>query len=344
MIMVRFRSSLAKSLSISLVGFFGLTASDSGDVRQVSDPAKRLIPEYRAVLDVCPLVIDGGYWGSSMIELEPRRAKVSLASGWNQSIYWERNEITLAQLPALLSTAANSKPRPYIFLSAVGGDSADYWKMEDIVINSAFCTTPEATAVVAEVGKPIIAGPPIPLPTPVTKVASAQNPNPPIPQPPKTGVVANYRAPVSSVRVNSGFFDLNYPPDQSRQHLGVDLAAAKGTDVLAPVSGRVVANFTVDPDVAKAFLIIHADDGSEHVLGHIASDLHVGATLVIGQRVGAVRPWPNEPGRAHVHWGINRIAVPRIKLNGWGWGKAPVNATRSQAAARGWIDPMLSVK
>lgn len=330
-----------------VVSLIGLAASASGDVRQVADPAKSFSPLYMRALDACPLVIDDANMDASLIELDQSRGRVSLASGWNQRIYWDRIEKTTAELPGLLSMAANSRPRPYLILSSIGGDRADFSAMEDSVIHSGFCTTLETTSKITEVripNPPNSPNSPNSMATPAARKPSAIVPAQPAPKTSNVGSDSRYQAPVSAIRVNSGYFDANYPPEQDRQHLGVDLAAAKGTDVLAPVSGRVVANFTANLDVAAAFLIIRASDGSEHVLGHISSNLTVGATVTIGKKVGEVRPWPNEPGRAHVHWGINRIAVPRIKLNGWGWGKAPVNATRSQAAAHGWIDPMTGLK
>ena len=342
--MVRPVSLTAKFVSISLIGLIGLSASASGDVRQVADPAKIYSPEYRGALDVCPLVIDDGYWGSSMIELEPRRGKVSLASGWNHMIYWDRIEKTFAQLPELLATAANSQPRPYIILSSIGGDRADFSAMEDIVIKSAFCLSPEATGNITEASKPNISNPPNSLPIPAASAAPTKDPTQPVPGASRSGVVDKYMAPVSPLRVNSGFFDPNYPPSIGRQHLGTDLAAPVGAQAHAPTSGTVTINRTHDPSVMQAFLVIHGNDGTEHVLGHIASDLRIGAMVEMGQVVGVVRAWPGCPTCSHVHWGINRMGISQATWGSWGWGRAPLAATRQQAAARGWVDSMLIVK
>ena len=150
---------------------------------------------------------------------------------------------------------------------------------------------------------------------------------------------AQYQFPVGPARISSGYFDPNYPPSENRQHLGVDMLSAVGTPVYAPISGIVVTNKTGAIDVMQAYLVIRGSDGVEHVLGHIASSLLFGTNVRTGQQVGTIRSWPGEPGRSHVHWGINRLGVAQAMTNDWGWGRAPVTATMSQAAARGWVRP-----
>ena len=150
---------------------------------------------------------------------------------------------------------------------------------------------------------------------------------------------AKYQLPVGPARISSGYFDPNYPPAFNRQHLGVDMLSTVGSPVYAPVSGRVVTNMTSAADVGQAYLVIRGTDGVEHVLGHIASNLSVGASVRAGQQVGTVRSWPGEPGRSHVHWGINRLGVAQAMTGDWGWGRALVTATQAQAAARGWVRP-----
>ena len=150
---------------------------------------------------------------------------------------------------------------------------------------------------------------------------------------------AQYRLPVGPARISSSYFDPNYPPTENRQHLGIDMLAAVGTPVYAPASGRVVTNMTSAADVMQAYLVIRGGDGVEHVLGHIASNLTAGANVRVGQLVGTIRAWPGQPGRSHVHWGVNRLGVAQAITNGWGWGRAPVSATMAQAAARGWVNP-----
>lgn len=153
-----------------------------------------------------------------------------------------------------------------------------------------------------------------------------------------TGNAQTVRLPAGPRPISSGYFDANYPPSQNRQHLGTDFTAPVGTPVYSPVDGIVVTNGTGAANVMEAYLVIRASNGNEHVLGHIASTLRAGSAVRVGQQVGTVRGWPGEPGRSHVHWGINRLGIAQAMTGGWGWGRAPVSATRSEAQARGWVD------
>ena len=155
-----------------------------------------------------------------------------------------------------------------------------------------------------------------------------------------TAVAQSGPLPVAGPRpISSGYFDPNYPPSENRQHLGIDILAPTGTAVYAPVEGDIVTDRTGDPDVMQAYLVIRVRGGVEHVLGHIASTVRVGAHVKAGQQVGTIRSWPGQPRRSHVHWGINRIGVAQAMRGDWGWGRAPVTATRADAAARGWVSP-----
>lgn len=151
------------------------------------------------------------------------------------------------------------------------------------------------------------------------------------------GIAQTLQLPVGPRPVSSGFFDPNYPPTQARQHLGTDFTAPVGTAVYSPVDGTIVTNATGAADVMEAYLVIRSRGGPEHVLGHIASALQAGASIRVGQQVGTVRAWPGQPSRSHVHWGINRLGIAQAMSGGWGWGRAPVTATRSQAQVKGWI-------
>ena len=146
--------------------------------------------------------------------------------------------------------------------------------------------------------------------------------------------------PVAGPRpVSSGYFDSNYPPSENRQHLGVDILTPVGTAVYSPVEGDVITDNTGASDVMQAYLVIHAPSGVEHVLGHISSTVRKGAHVKAGQQVGVIRAWPGQPGRSHVHWGINRVGVAQAIRGDWGWGRAPVTATKAEAASRGWVSP-----
>ncbi len=146
--------------------------------------------------------------------------------------------------------------------------------------------------------------------------------------------------PVAGPRpISSGYFDANYPPSENRQHLGIDILAPVGTAVYAPVEGDVIVENTGVTDIMQAYLVIHARNGIEHVLGHITSTVRRGAHVQAGQQVGIIRAWPGQPARSHVHWGVNTIGVAQAMRGDWGWGRAPVTATRAEAAARGWVVP-----
>jgi Peptidase family M23 len=144
--------------------------------------------------------------------------------------------------------------------------------------------------------------------------------------------------PVGPRPISAGFFDASYPQTEKRQHLGTDFTAPAGTTVFSPISGMIVINRTDATDVMEAYVVIRAQNGVEHVLGHITSPYNVGATVEAGQQIGTIRQWPGQPGRSHVHWGINRLGIMQAMTGGWGWGRAPISATRGQAIARGWID------
>lgn len=160
--------------------------------------------------------------------------------------------------------------------------------------------------------------------------------------PPKRVAAQSSRAvlPVTPVRVSSGFFDPNYPPDEQHQHLGIDLLGSVGTSVVAPEEGEVVFNntATATATVDEAYLVIRNANGGEHVLGHIVSPLRIGAHVVAGQEVGTIREWPGQPGRSHLHWGVNALGVSQAMRDGWGWGRAPITATEAEALVRGWVN------
>lgn len=142
--------------------------------------------------------------------------------------------------------------------------------------------------------------------------------------------------PAGPAPITYGYFDPAYARSENRQHLGVDFRAPRRTPVFAPVDGVIVTNNTSASEVMQAYLVIRTAHGVEHVLGHISSSLVVGAPVTAGQEVGRVRPWA---GNSHVHWGVNRTGVAQAMQGDWGWGRAPANATRSDAARRGWVRP-----
>jgi len=66
--------------------------------------------------------------------------------------------------------------------------------------------------------------------------------------------------------------------------------------------------------------------------------LRIGDHVMPGQEVGAVREWPGQPRRSHLHWGVNALGVAQATRDGWGWGRAPITATQADALARGWVN------
>jgi murein DD-endopeptidase MepM/ murein hydrolase activator NlpD len=149
-----------------------------------------------------------------------------------------------------------------------------------------------------------------------------------------------WTVPVKFERVNYGYFDPNYWKGDSvrdrRQHLGVDLRIGAGQPVYSPVKGTVVTNNTAsNVPVGESYLVIRAANGEEHVLGHISSSRRPGSAVYAGLVVGTIRAWPNN---THLHWGVNRGRIPSGVIGGWGWGKAPYEATQPDAARRGWVN------
>jgi murein DD-endopeptidase MepM/ murein hydrolase activator NlpD len=138
------------------------------------------------------------------------------------------------------------------------------------------------------------------------------------------------------------------PEKTWRQHLGSDFRAPAGATVFAPVTGTIVL-FDAAPGKAAdlAYLVIRdAQTNEEHVIGHISSNLRLGAKVAKGKPIGQVR---DQGSNTHVHWGFNlgsveRAArhVTRCKRDGrlqnckWGWGKAPYEATEREVRAQGW--------
>lgn len=150
-----------------------------------------------------------------------------------------------------------------------------------------------------------------------------------------SSVVAPLETPSNSI--SALFYDYNY--DDTAQHLGIDLPAPEFTPVVSPVTGRVITNSTSGSNPFNFYIVIRSDEtGNEHVLGHIISDLEVGAPVQQGKAVGFIVTAGTGP---HVHWGINRMEVSNALdiSSGWGFGRAPLSSSREDAAAKGWLDP-----
>lgn len=106
-------------------------------------------------------------------------------------------------------------------------------------------------------------------------------------------------SPVGDVVVVEGFD----PPDQPwlAGHRGVDLAAARGTEVVADRDGVVVfAGRVVDRSVIT---ILHAD-GSRSSFEPVAATVEIGAAVEAGDPVGLLTAEASHCGEPCLHWGV----------------------------------------
>lgn len=244
----------------------------------------------------------------------------------DNALRWNKVSITVATLRQYLNIAASSRPMPYLIFSAeAGSDGPAADAIRRVVLGSPICQ-PSSPAMSNSVPRQS------PPPAPISQSGSANAGQGPV-----------WIAPVRIVSVAATYFDKDYPSSQDRQHLGVDLPAAVGTEVRSPVAGVVSTNATSTPDVMESYLTIREDvSGAEHVLGHISSTLKVGQRVTPGKVVGVIRAWPDQPKRSHVHWGVNKVSVAGYMgdfVGGkWGWGRAPPSATEAQASGYGWMN------
>ena len=115
------------------------------------------------------------------------------------------------------------------------------------------------------------------------------------------------RTPLSVTRITSGFGPRLHPLlGYTRMHRGVDLAAPKGTPVLAAGDG-VVEAAGWDGGYGRRILLRHAD-GFETLYGHLSA---MDPTTVAGGwvRQGQVIGWTGDSGQAtgpHLHFEVRR--------------------------------------
>lgn len=149
-----------------------------------------------------------------------------------------------------------------------------------------------------------------------------------------------------TVAYSRTFFDEEYVNEVSphAQHLGIDIPAEVGTQVVSPVKGTVLGNLTAAGDPTLRYMVIRdSQSGVEHVLGYITSPLVPGDTVAQGDVVGSVAEMHNGTV-SRLHWGSNNKGVLNALGSGWTWVHAPEDATVSQAEQRGWIDPTSLVR
>jgi murein DD-endopeptidase MepM/ murein hydrolase activator NlpD len=110
-------------------------------------------------------------------------------------------------------------------------------------------------------------------------------------------------------RISSEYGMRNHPVyGDRRMHKGIDIAAAEGTDVLAPEGGTVRLKTEIDKATGKMkgygkYVEILNDQGEViHRLAHLSEQLvKEGEKVVAGQQIGKVGNTGDSTG-AHLHW------------------------------------------
>ena len=104
------------------------------------------------------------------------------------------------------------------------------------------------------------------------------------------------------VRNGSFFNDYGFPRSGGRFHEGTDIFAARGTSIVAPVSGRV--EFTIGTIGGMQFKL-YGDDGATYIGSHMDSFGESGKVSA-GTVIGTVGDSGNAKGsRPHVHFEIH---------------------------------------
>lgn len=145
--------------------------------------------------------------------------------------------------------------------------------------------------------------------------------------------------PEATGNISADYFDDSYLREEGVQHLGVDIPAPDGSPVVSPIDGTVIINRTNVSDPFNAYLVIRSNStGFEHILAHLKSDLAVPATVNAGDTLGTIVKAGSGP---HLHYGINQLSVAAAldPVAGWGFGRAPADATPLDAGMRGWLAP-----
>jgi murein DD-endopeptidase MepM/ murein hydrolase activator NlpD len=122
-------------------------------------------------------------------------------------------------------------------------------------------------------------------------------------------------APVRHAWVSQGFGCTNFlfePVDRScpggHWHSGIDLAAARGTPVMATLPG--IATVVVDATGYGLHVVIDHGDGLSSLYGHLDTVLVVtGDAVAAGEVIGTVGSTGNATG-PHLHFEIRRDGIP----------------------------------
>lgn len=133
------------------------------------------------------------------------------------------------------------------------------------------------------------------------------------------------------------FCDPNY--DTTAEHLGVDIPAMVGTNIISHIDG--VVKQVISPNTMNGCISIY--DGTRcFVFGHIKSSLFETSLVKKGDLIGSVVNFVYKGKSSnHLHFGINRLPFPfeASRTTHWGFGRAPKGSSRLVIFSRGWDDP-----
>lgn len=132
--------------------------------------------------------------------------------------------------------------------------------------------------------------------------------------------------------VTWAFFAKGY--DRNKNHLGADYRIGKGEELCCHFDGEVIYVGGQTPDTYATIW----DGLFLHVFGHLKFSAKIGP-IKKGQLIGLIIDYPTG---VHLHYGMNMNRYLPLG-DGWGWGKCPISKTRTDEAAKGWVDPVLNV-
>lgn len=115
-----------------------------------------------------------------------------------------------------------------------------------------------------------------------------------------------YISPLDNYRISSGFGPRDIGAIGSKNHMGIDLAAPKGTPVLAPADLKITG---ASYSGGYGNLITGVDSsGLTHQFAHLSSmSVKPGDIVLQGQNIGGVGNTGNSTGN-HLHYGIKDAA------------------------------------
>jgi murein DD-endopeptidase MepM/ murein hydrolase activator NlpD len=115
------------------------------------------------------------------------------------------------------------------------------------------------------------------------------------------------KSPLKFTRISSGFGNRVHPIlGFSKMHLGIDLAAPRGTPIWAPADGSVV--FSGRKGVSGNLVVLRHANGYQTVFAHlhtIASAVRKGSRVIQKQVIGTVGSTGRSTG-PHLHYGMKK--------------------------------------